>query len=323
MIVRPIQESDADHFLKISPEARLGIWNLPKNHEQLLDKIALSKASFKKRVSAPGGEEYLFVLEDLATGSIGGIAGIMARRETFAPSFVYRIETLKNGLQILVVTIPEKDHSEVCSLYVDPAYRHSGFGRLLSLSRFLFMAAHLNRFSRYTIAEIRGYIGENQSAPFWDGLGRHFCPLSYAEAMEKFDRDRHFVAGFLPEYPVYVALLTPEAQRAMGQPHDNTKPAYAILIKEGFTFTNEIDLFEGGPTLICDTDQIRSIKMSRTADVKVVNEVDPAGEEALLSNQRLDFRTCTARIYQNTISRETAKALGVKTGETIRYVFSR
>lgn len=323
MIVRPIHESDADHFLKIPPEARLGIWNLPKDHAQLLEKITLSKASFKKKVTTPGPEEYLFVLEELSTGRIGGVAGIMARRETFAPSFVYRIETLKNGLQVLIVAVPDKNHSEVCSLYVDPTFRHSGLGRLLSLSRFLFMADHLSRFSRYTVAEIRGSIGENQSAPFWDGLGRHFCPLSYTEAMEKFDRDRHFVAGFLPEYPVYVALLPPEAQRAMGQPHDNTKPAYTMLIKEGFSFIHEVDLFEGGPTLLVDTDQIRSIKMSHTVEVRVVNEVDPAGEEMILSNQRLDFRTCTAKIHQNTISRETARALGVKTGETIRYVSSR
>lgn len=73
-------------------------------------------------------------------------------------------------------------HSELCTLFLDPDYRHGENGKLLSKVRFLFIAAFRERFSRRLIAEMRGFSDENGRSPFWESVGHRFFSIEFAKA---------------------------------------------------------------------------------------------------------------------------------------------
>ena len=53
----------------------------------------------------------------------------------------------------------------------------------------------------------------------------------------------------------------------MGQPHPTGRAALRMLEQEGFAFDRYIDIFDGGPTVTAQTDQIRTIREARTETV--------------------------------------------------------
>lgn len=333
IIIRPIQRKDQEIFAEFSFESVLGMTNLPRDREKLLEKIIRSEASFAKQVEEAAKEEYFFVLEDLTTGRIGGTCGILAEsNQSF--SYYYRIETIATHakhfitpqeFKILKICSNRPSSSEVCALYLQPTFRHSGQGRLLSLSRFLFIAAFENRFKKNIVAELRGYIDQRQISPFWEGIGRHFCNLSFVELMAQLEQDHTFIPEILPLFPIYISLLPKETQESIGKMHDSTKPAFHMLIKENFTFHEEIDIFEGGPILSSPLSDIRTIKNSGLIQVTLTAENVKGEMEYILGNERLDFRACFGKIQmlsktEGLINEEVAHALQVKAGDWIRYV---
>lgn len=333
MIIRPIAKKDLDFFEEFPSESLIGMTNLPRNREKFLEKIIHSETSFQTSIEQPGQEEYTFVLEDLATGKIGGTCGIIAQ-STQSFGYAYRIETLENFTQfvpapkeikVLKVVANTPTSSEVCALYLLPAFRHSGIGRLLSLSRFLFISAFPQRFHKKIIAEMRGYIDERQISPFWEAIGHHFCGLTFPELMLELEKSHYFIPEILPKYPIYISLLPQEAQEMIGKIHEQTKPAYEMLIRENFSFHDKVDILEGGPILTAATSSIRTIKQSAVVQVEVTSENLDEETSYLIGNERLDFRACVGklRLIDKTkaqINREAAQALLVKNGEQIRYV---
>ncbi len=106
------------------------------------------------------------------------------------------------------------------------------------------MANHPERFEDYVVAEMRGYISEDNKVPFRETLCRKFLDISYSELCEMELEGRCFIANILPKWPLYTILLPPEVQEYMNKTHDRTVPALKMLIKEGFTYTQEIDPFD-------------------------------------------------------------------------------
>ncbi len=333
IIIRPISRKDQDIFAEFSFESLLGMTNLPRNREKLLEKIIHSETSFLQQVEHPGQEEYYFVLEDLTTGRIGGTCGILAQSIQSLTHY-YRVETISTHakffsapkeIKVLKIINNSFNASEVCALYLQPTFRHSGQGRLLSLSRFLFIASQRQRFKKKVIAELRGYIDLRQISPFWEAIGRHFCNLSFVELMAQIDQAHTFIADILPQFPIYIDLLPKEAQEVIGKTHDSTKPAYQMLLQEGFTFNQEIDVFEGGPILSANIADIRTIKQSALVQIDITTDSLISDKEYIISNERIDFRACFGKIQlisktQALINEEVANALMVKRGDRIRYV---
>jgi arginine N-succinyltransferase len=332
-VIRPISSKDQEAFEHFAFSASIGLTNLPKNKERLKRKILMSEISFSKDISAPKDEIYLFVLEDIKTGNVVGTSGILSRVGYPHQAFFYQIETLQidsdvaevpKEQQILRVVPETTGSSEICSLYLLPEYRKGGLGKLLSLSRFLFIASFPKRFEKRIVAELRGKIDENGSAPFWEGLGRHFCQISFQELYARLDKNRNFISEILPDHPIYVSLLPQTAQEAIGQTFEHTKPALKMLQKEGFTQSSYIDLFDGGPLMEASAGNIRSIKNSRTASIELSN-TEVFGEEALISNKNLDFRACMGKIHYISdhrviIQKDVADALRLKKDDIIRYL---
>ena len=149
------------------------------------------------------------------------------------------MNTTNKIVPALHVVQHENYWSEICSLYLKVDYRHSGLGRLLSLSRFLFIAAFLERFEKMIFAEMRGYIDENQVSPFWQGIGQHFVDTTFETLTHLRDEGILDLSRALPWHPIYIELLPRGVQESIGKIHEETKAAFQMLIQEGFKVSDE------------------------------------------------------------------------------------
>lgn len=333
LVIRPVKKEDIDALEKCALTAGTGLSHLPRKRYVLENKIQHSLMSFAKLITKPEDEEYIFVLAHAVTQEIGGTCSIFAHVGAHYPFKVFRIESLTNfpenlpqpkEKRILQLESYPGNPTEVGGLYLLPEYRKGGLGKLLSLSRFMFIASHLERFFPVVIANMRG-IFENNKCPFWDGLGRHFVDLSIDEIMLLRQTQEELIQNALPNHAIYVSLLSPEAQQDISETYVNTKPALSMLLREGFHFTNRIDPFDGGPILSAETTTIRSIAKSFTARVNKVIPENPQSDLYLLANTLLDFRCCYGNLaieneHLVNISIETADALNLHEGDLIRYI---
>lgn len=333
IIIRPVAPQDIDDLERCASRVGIGMTHLPRRRDLLEQSIIESQHAFSKSVQEPINENYLFVLEDTDKKMVGGTCGIDSVVGAAAPFYVYRIEELPPPPhrfpvpienRLLRLTSYEKGPSEVCALYLLPEFRKGGVGKLLSLSRFLFMAAFPQRFEKITIANMRGVI-ENNISPFWDGFGRHFLDVNYEKIMSiRFD-DENLLRDFLPNHPIYVSLLDKSSQEVIGKTHANTVPAINMLYQEGFHFVNEIDPIDGGPIIAVETAKIRTVKDSVLVTIKEISSKPIESERFIVSNDRFDFRACYASLKfmgndQVIISKDVAQALNVECGDLIRYI---
>jgi arginine N-succinyltransferase len=335
--LRPIHPDDLDQLMGLATLTGFGLTTLPRDEELLRDRIMESQSSFERMSKRPRGETYLFVLEDLHTGKVVGTCGIVSKVGGFEPFYAYRIETsihesemlsVRKEIQKLQLVKEHNGPSEIGSLFLSPQYRKHDNGRLLSLARFLFMAEHLQRFDPIVIAEMRGVIDDRGHSPFWDAIGKHFFDIDFPKADYLSMVNKKFIADLMPTHPIYVPLLPPEAQAVIGKVHEQTEPALKMLQDEGFRFTGEIDIFEGGPVVSCRRDEIRTVRESRRAPISDVADEISGKDEFVLCNIRKDFRVCKGAVEKLTdgsvrLGSRTAMCLNVKVGDTIRFAAIR
>jgi len=332
-IIRPVKHLDLSQIIDLSKLAGHGLTTLSTDAERLTTQIAYSEASFKKKVLHPHHEYYLFVLEDSDTGKVVGTSALDAAVGTIEPFYTYHVGVIShsspnldiyNPMQVLMLGNDYTGATELCTLFLAPQNRKGLNGRLLSKSRFLFMAQFPERFSDRVIAELRGFSDENGNSPFWDSLGSKFFTLSFSEA----DRisglgSNQFIAELMPKHPVYVSLLPQSAQDVIGKTHPDTKPALKLLQRDGFRFHGYIDIFDAGPTIECDTDNIISINRSNIYQLEIVDKITD-GETCFVSNLELAaFRATVGELKSNgpnsySMSQQMADNLNLNQGDAIR-----
>jgi arginine N-succinyltransferase len=336
-IVRPVRDTDLDDIFALAEQATIGITTLPKNRGLLAARIRASAQAFAKIDGTLRGESYLFVLEDLARAKVIGTSGVVSNVGGFEPFYSYEI--VKHRLRSEFLGVNKeiealhlvKDHDGPCeigSLFLSPEHRGSGRGRLLSLARFVFMAERPTFFAPVVIAEMRGQIDERGGSPFWEAVGRHFFDVDLAEADYQSAVNKRFIGELMPEHPIYIALLPPAAQAAIGVVHPKTKPAAELLRAEGFEFSGQVDIFEAGPTMRCKLADVRSVRESVTATVTETLAEEPASQPYIVGTSKHDFRACVTGIDCSSpgcvrIGVEAAAAIGVECGDRVRYVTLR
>jgi arginine N-succinyltransferase len=160
------------------------------------------------------------------------------------------------------------------------------------------------------------------NAPFWDALAGKFFGMTFPEA-DEFNavHGTKFIADLMPRTPIYVALLTDGAKAVMGQPHPSGRAALRMLEEEGFYFDRYVDIFDGGPTVTADTDEIRTV---RESSVEELCEIAEGGKtKAIIATGRLkNFRACCATIRKLgkkgvSIDPSAAELLEVEVGDEL------
>jgi arginine N-succinyltransferase len=329
--VRPARGDDFPAIYEMAKLTGGGFTNLPPDKATLVGKLARSDDSFARVEDGQQGDMYMFVLEDPKEGLIRGTCQVFGQVGVIQPFYSYHLSTLTQASpelgktfrnQLLTLTTDLEGSSEVGGLFLHPGQRAGGWGGLLARSRYLFIREHRARFGDRTLAELRGVMDETGKCPFWDGLAGRFFGMSFAEA-DEFNavHGTRFIADLMPRTPIYVALLAESAQAVMGQPHATGRAALRMLEEEGFYYDRYVDIFDGGPTVIADTDDIRSV---REATYETVQEIGEGGRtKMLVSTGRLkDFRACMATIKRIPrkglgINAEAAELLEIGVGDTI------
>ncbi|MGF1716171.1 arginine N-succinyltransferase [Photobacterium chitinilyticum] len=335
LVIRPITEADYPALMRCAEESGHGFTSLPVNEKLIRGKIHHSVESFAKEVSSPGTEGYLMVAEDLETGEVVGTTGIEATVGLDVPFYSYHISKVvhasrKLGVHNIVELLTFGNNytgcSEVCTLFLRPEWREGANGRLLSKCRFLMMGEYPQRFSKTVFAEMRGVSDEEGHSPFWEWLKDHFFSIEFTHADYLVGvGHKGFIADLMPKLPIYVSLLSSEAQEVIGQVHEKTRPALRLLEKEGFTNRGYVAIFDAGPTVECDVVNIKSVYQAFHCSVEVSEHT--SSHEYLISNTEFrNFRAVAGTVDVNTdrtlarISPEMADALRVVDGDTIRLI---
>ncbi|MFR0689973.1 arginine/ornithine succinyltransferase subunit alpha [Enterobacterales bacterium AE_CKDN230030158-1A_HGKHYDSX7] len=335
LVMRPAQVADLQQVQRLAADSPVGVTSLPDDAERLREKILASEASFAAEVSFNGEESYFFVLEDSDTGRLVGCSAIVASAGFSEPFYSFRNETfvhasrelkIHNKIHVLSLCHDLTGNSLLTSFYVERDLVNTPIAELNSRGRLLFMASHPERFADAVVVEIVGYSDEQGQSPFWNAIGRNFFDLDYTEA-EKLSglKSRTFLAELMPHYPIYVPLLPDDAQEAMGQVHPRAQITFDILMRDGFESDNYVDIFDGGPALHARTSGIRSIAQSRQVPVRI-GEGGKGNRGYLVTNGQLqDFRAVVAELdwvpgKPVTLNQETAEALGIGEGASVRLV---
>ncbi|MDB5745619.1 MAG: arginine N-succinyltransferase, partial [Massilia sp.] len=213
--------------------------------------------------------------------------------------------------------------TELCSLFLRPDYRKGYTGKWLSKSRFLFIAQFQQLFTEKIIAEMRGYLLEDGTSPFYEGLGRHFFKMDFnhVDGLTAIGK-KSFIAELMPRQPLYVDYLPESAREVIGQVHRSTLPARKLLEQEGMHYEGYVDIFDAGPVLQGRVKELRSV---RDSVLRVAAEGRPEGEteSLLVSNTKLDdFRMVLAQTTIDgtriALSAQELALLHVQAGDPLR-----
>lgn len=337
MYLRPATIHDHDAVLALAKQAGFGMTSLPPDPAVLKEKIEISEASFANNCKKQGQDSFFFVLVDPERdGHIAGTCGIKSHIGLTQPFYSYKLTTITqvstqldifSKHTILQVTNDLTGSTEVGALFLQPEYRRDRIGKMLSLSRFMFIAAHKQYFSEQVIAEMRGVHDAEGNAPFYSALPQHFFNLPFAEAdYINATQGNQFINDLVPKYPIYVSLLPKEAQQVIGRVNAQSEPAKVMLEKQGFKHTGYVDIFDGGPTVVVERDQIKTVRESQLAKVSEIKELPEGTTKYMLSNDKFEqFRVAIGRIIEAGdgslhITPRLASRADVKIGDRVRFI---
>lgn len=329
-IIRPVRHSDLDAVLELTRRGGTGLTNLPPDRDALERRIVAAERAILDEKSRSDGAAIMLVAE--LGGRIAGTGMIFARVGAEWPFYSYRITRQaavsralerSKGQRLLNLVNDFDGETEVGGLFVDPALRGMALGQLMARSRYLFMAAHRTWFGERVIAELRGYQDESGRSPVWEALGRHFYDMEFDEA----DRTgaihgNQFIADLGPRYPIYISMLPTAAQQALGRPHDDGRPAHAMLLAEGFRDEGYVDIFDGGPTLVASIDAVRTVAGAHVA--RFVGHRDQGAPALVAAGSASEFRLVRGRVHaaegEAQVDIRSARMLGLSGGEMLRIV---
>lgn len=331
LVVRPAAPADLHHLLELAILSGPGFTSLPEDPDQLAERLDLSRDSFAGKIE-PQERWYTLMLEESETGDVDGVGSVKAAVGLKRPFFSFRVVNNTQSSPSLGIKLDQKTlvlvnectgWTEVGSLFLKADRRKGGAGRLLSQSRYMLIGAEPELFADNVLAELRGVFTPDGACPFWDHVASKFFPMEFDEA----DRmtgstDKQFILDLAPRHPIYIELLPEPARAVIGKVHPQGVPAMALLEAEGFRPNGLVDIFDAGPTVACGRDNIRTVRDARRLTVAVADEVE-AELPALISTDSVTaFRAVRQRAAiagdVATLDRETADALKVRAGETVR-----
>jgi arginine N-succinyltransferase len=276
-IVRAAQREDVQELYELARQFTL--LNLPAQKRVIEAKIERSVASFAGELEKAEAE-YLFVIEDLDSDLVAGCSMILAKNGTpTSPNFSYKVlkkERFSRELgvgfihQILRLSTNTDGPTEVGGLVVDRGYRRrpEKVGRMISLSRFIYIGLERQRFETELHSEMAPPLTEEGRSEFWEALGRRFTGMPYQEADQISSQNNGFIQSLFPEEDIYLALLDSKARLVLGRVAEETQAALHLLNKIGFKYKDEVDPFDGGPHLGCATKDCSVIQNLRTLKLK-------------------------------------------------------
>ncbi|MFI0471940.1 arginine N-succinyltransferase [Halomonas sp. HMF6819] len=336
-IVRPVAMTDLDALMALAENAVPRLTNLPANRARLEERIARSLEAFAREAEFPGDEHYMFVLEDTGAENeaerVLGTATIRAQAGATDAYYTYRQETLihasqqlnvRREVQTLALSHEVSDATLLCAFSLNPRYQGTSAESLLRRARLLFIAQYPERFSNILAVAFPGYLDSQQQSPFWESVGNHFFARSFQEINHIAGmRSKSFIAEVMPQFPLYLPLLTPQARAAIGREHPAHEGPLQEMLAEGFARSRHVDIFDAGPIVKAERERLETFRQASWHPVRIRPEHTlPDAEPALIANQSAAFRCLVARYAlsptgQLMLSPEHAERLGVEEGRAV------
>ena len=350
LIFRPANFSDLPDIEHLAVIAGNSMTTLPNNRDHLAELINNTRRSLKQNVTTPSDQSYHFVLEDSETQHILGICGIEAYVGYEIPFYSYCCDQLEhksqelqieNTIATLSLSQDYEGASRLCTFFLSTDKKIPFALPLLSLSRLMFIAQHPKRFSTKLMFELQGIVDKDKKSPFWQALGQHFFNMDFHKANYLTGiNSKGFIADLMPRHPVYVPLLTKQAQEVIGQQRPDMKHVHTLLTNEGFAQQGYVSIFDAGPTLEAQVDEIRTINQQLEVCAKVEaslsehNNTAQVTQSVLVTNSALaGFRSIHMRISEQQfheikhtdqekpkaliLDQQQANALDVVSGDTL------
>jgi arginine N-succinyltransferase len=311
-VFRDAMAADEDAILELA--RHLDTVNLPPDRGIIHDLLARSIESFAGG-TGPGHfdpeRRFLFVLEGPG-GEVVGTSMILAQHGTHnEPHVFFRVVEEERYAELSLDAEQRQVHmthkmlqlgltyqgpTEVGGLVLRPDLRKHPrkLGRLLSLGRFLYIAAFRHRFRDRVLAELlppleRGPHGRANSR-LWDALGSRFTNLTYAEADRLSTYDKEFIWRLFPASPVHVCLLPHEVQSIVGQVGPETLGAQRLLHSIGFADSGKVDPFDGGPHWEAATDDVSLVRDAQWCRARA-GTVDETGVPGIVARVRQEHES--------------------------------
>ncbi|MFG6667055.1 arginine N-succinyltransferase [Halomonas sp. HNIBRBA4712] len=337
LVVRPVAMADLDALTRLAENAVPRLTNLPANRARLEERIARSLEAFARQAEFPGNEHYTFVLEKSseggAPGEVLGTATIRAQAGATDAYYTYRQETLihasqqlnvRREVQTLALSHEVSDATLLCAFSLDARYKGTHAESLLRRARLLFIAQYPERFSNVLAVAFPGYLDDAQQSPFWESVGNHFFARSFQEINHIAGmRSKSFIAEVMPQFPLYLPLLTPQARAAIGREHPVHEGPLQEMLAEGFLRSRHVDIFDAGPILKAEPQRLETFRQASWHPVRIrPAHTLPDAEPALIANQSDDFRCLVARYAlsptgQLMLDPEHARRLEVEEGRAV------
>lgn len=294
-MLRAVEKKDVDDLFELSQ--LITFINLPPDRQIIETKVASSLKSFTSPSENLWDNHYLFVLEDINKKKVVGASMIHAQHGTEdEPHFFLTVgqenkfsSTINTGFihGTLKLGLDTDGPTEIGGLILSPDYRNNALklGKQLSFVRFLYMALYPKRFKSQIHSELMPPFDKDGRAPLWEAIGRRFMNLEYHEADILSRNNKEFILSLYPSEAIYETLLPIEARNAIGKVGQETLPVKNMLEKIGFTYTQEVDPFDGGPHYRALLNEITPVKEMFECVIEEEDNTDNSTFLVKLSNK--------------------------------------
>ncbi len=229
-----------------------------------------------------------------------------------------------SGEVITQASVPK--NSTFMGRFIQPKYRHRGFGNLALFGRFLFLFAHPKLFEKQFIGYLRGVYNKEGYNSWWDHvispyMPEHFKNLSYQQYAQILREGReHEIIQFLPDKPFRLSDIPESARTLIGVAHPETQQMFNTLPRQGFRWRGLIDYSSAAPIVEAGIDDFLVIGC-KPFYIRV-DEHKKSGSAYISNKSTIRFRAILADFSQRShdeicISKATADSLLVNEGEPV------
>ncbi|MFC7290658.1 arginine N-succinyltransferase [Hirschia litorea] len=329
-VIRPIEPSDLDGFYGLAEISGPGFTSLQTDRDYLEKYIFESVSSFAEPKSDQP-QKFLLVMEEVKTGAIVGCAAVKTK---IGQTRLFIDLAMKNARGQIVHDPNDAVYldpycafdgaTEVGSLFMHPDHRMGGLGRFLAKSRYLLISIAPDIFSSPIIAELRGCQNDEGVSDFYDSIHKQRLGKTFLEADAFITHaDNTGIESTIPSGPILIDNLPKQARGAISKPHRSGVGAYHLLLREGFTHTGMVDLFDVGPIMSASVENIKTIQETITrklcvkgtpqnVDLAIVSTTSLSGFRAIIDKVELSETGVN-------VSVETMQALGRPEGAMVQF----
>lgn len=277
-ILRAAEQKDLDDLYELSQ--LVTFINLPPDRDLIEKKVISSLQAFQTPSKDLSENYYLFVLEDLEEQKVIGASMIHAQHGTEdEPHFFLTVgqenkfsTTINTGFihGTLKLGLDYDGPTEIGGLILNPEYRKNDhkLGKQLSFVRFMYMSLYPQHFKEMIHSELMPPFDKEGRSPLWEAIGRRFMNMEYHDADVLSRSNKEFILSLFPSDTIYETLLPIDARNAIGMVGTDTLPVKKMLEKIGFSYTNEVDPFDGGPHYRARLKNIKPVQESAKVTLK-------------------------------------------------------